>query len=72
MNRVKIRKIGIYCLLATFMANSILPTQLLAGSWSFYKIGKTTTVEELAKKIDHVQHRLDKYGTIVAKSPDVW
>ncbi|WP_278470912.1 hypothetical protein [Gimesia maris] len=72
MSRVKIRKIGIYCLLATFMANSILPTQLLAGSWSFYKIGKTTTVEELAKKIDHVQHRLDKYGTIVAKSPDVW
>lgn len=72
MSRVKIRRIGVYCLLATFMANSILPTQLLAGSWSFYKIGKTTTVEELAKKIDHVQHRLDKYGTIVAKSPDVW
>ncbi|WP_339688593.1 hypothetical protein [Gimesia maris] len=72
MSRVKFRKIGVYCLLATFMANSILPTQLLAGSWSFYKIGKTTTVEELAKKIDHVQHRLDKYGTIVAKSPDVW
>ncbi|QDV50043.1 hypothetical protein Enr17x_20790 [Gimesia fumaroli] len=72
MNRVRSRRIGVYCLLATFMANSIIPTQVLAGSWSFYKIGKSTTIGALAKKIDHVQHRLDKFGTIVAKSPDVW
>lgn len=31
-----------------------------------------TTVERLAEKIDQVEKVLDTYGTVVAKSPDVW
>lgn len=29
-------------------------------------------VEELAKNIDWLEHHIDKYGSIVAKQPDVW
>lgn len=72
MNRAKIRSVAIYCTLAAIMTNTIIPPQVFAGGWSFYKVSKPTTVEKLAKKIDHVQHRLDKFGTIVAKTPDVW
>ncbi len=31
-----------------------------------------TTVEKLAAKIDELQRNIDHYGTVVAKTPDVW
>ncbi|QDV17808.1 hypothetical protein Pan153_24630 [Gimesia panareensis] len=61
-----------YCLVVALAVNSIMPASISAGDWSIYKFGKTTTVDKLAKKIEHVQHRLDKYGTIATKAPDVW
>lgn len=30
------------------------------------------SIEELARQIDWLEHYIDKYGTIVAKHPDVW
>ena len=31
-----------------------------------------TTVEELARCIDHLEKQIEEYGSVVAKNPDVW
>ena len=36
------------------------------------KAGKDCSIEQLANQIDWLEHYVDKYGTIVAKHPDVW
>lgn len=36
------------------------------------KTGKDCSIEQLANQIDWLEHYIDKYGTIVAKHPDVW
>ncbi|WP_339909981.1 hypothetical protein [Symmachiella dynata] len=45
-----------------------LPTQ--AGGFNpFYK---PTSVEKLATEIDKLERHIDRYGSVVAKKPDVW
>ena len=34
--------------------------------------GKDASIEELARNIDWLEHEIDRWGTVVAKSPDVW
>lgn len=34
--------------------------------------GKDCSIEQLAEEIDWLEHHIDKYGSIVAKHPDVW
>ena len=46
--------------------------------WTSRDIGKRpttaqdSTIEELAKNIDWLENRINLFGTVVAKSPDVW
>ncbi len=72
MLREKSRTGAVYGLIATFLLNSTIPPEVYAGGWPFQSSGEMTTIDHLAKKIDHVQKQLDDFGTIVAKSPDVW
>jgi hypothetical protein len=61
------RRYTSYLCLAMMIWQS-LQVPSMAGSW-----GQTTTaVEVLAKKIDCIEKQLDGFGTVVAKSPDVW
>ncbi len=34
--------------------------------------GRDVCVEELARNIDWLEHQLNQFGTVVAKSPDIW
>ncbi len=34
--------------------------------------GKDDSIEHLAREIDWLEHHIDKYGSIVAKHPDIW
>lgn len=36
------------------------------------KFGPVSNVEKLAERIDKLQRHIDEFGTVVAKSPDVW
>lgn len=58
-------------LLTSTFATPMSTNQTQAGDWG-NPFSRTTTVEELAGKIDRLEKHLDKYGTIVAKAPDVW
>ncbi|MCA9260589.1 MAG: hypothetical protein KDA61_15360 [Planctomycetales bacterium] len=49
-----------------------------AGEFDWFRKGKepktfaNPNVEDLAKNLDWLENYIDKWGTIVAKSPDVW
>ncbi|MFG0333993.1 MAG: hypothetical protein ACF8TS_11575, partial [Maioricimonas sp. JB049] len=60
-----------WVVVATLTVQSLLPTGLCAEDWSF-GFAETTTVEELARRIDRLERHIEEYGTVVAKSPDVW
>jgi hypothetical protein len=49
---------------------SVSPPATKAGD--FPRVFKTTSVEKLARKIDDLQEDIDRNGTVVVKSPDVW
>jgi len=66
-----IRRATTWVVVATLTVQSLLPTGLLAEDWSF-GFTETTTVEELARRIDRLERHIEKHGTVVAKSPDVW
>ncbi|MEQ1829162.1 MAG: hypothetical protein ABL921_24580 [Pirellula sp.] len=34
--------------------------------------GQDTNIEKLANEIDWLEHHIDKYGSVVAKHPDIW
>ena len=36
------------------------------------KTGQDDCVEQLATEIDWLEHHIDRFGSIVAKQPDVW
>ncbi|MEZ6065005.1 MAG: hypothetical protein R3B90_04710 [Planctomycetaceae bacterium] len=61
-----------YLLTATLLATTVLPPQVAQAGWPFNRAAAMTTVQQLALQIDKLQKHLDQYGTIVAKSPDVW
>lgn len=53
----------------------IFPPAVFAGDGWLRLFGTAsgyTTVEELAKRLDHLEHHLDEYGSVVIKTPDVW
>lgn len=76
------------CVASCLILNFAVPLPLLAGHppIPFVKrvlhLGKRTgtppitgrdhAVEKLAKNIDWLEHELDRWGTVVAKTPDVW
>lgn len=53
------------------LVTSFWPQACEAG-WPFNGSSQATTVERLAHAIDRLEKHLDQYGTVVAKSPDVW
>ncbi len=55
------------------IASLVFPASMQAGDWPVLKKPrKASKVETLAKKLDDVQKHVDSYGSVVAKSPDVW
>ncbi|MBL8850732.1 MAG: hypothetical protein JNG89_13715, partial [Planctomycetaceae bacterium] len=67
------RRICVWATIAAVIAND-LPLQLVqAGDWPWdRRHGPETAVTELAEQIDELEQHIDRYGTIVAKAPDVW
>lgn len=66
----------IWATIIALVAND-LPLQLAsAGDWPFRgfrrRRGPETAVSQLAEQIDELERHIDTYGTVVAKSPDVW
>lgn len=55
-------------LLIAITLSTLTTPGLTADGWRF----RSTTVERLATSIDRLEKHLDQYGTVVAKSPDVW
>ena len=55
-------------------ASLVMSPMAFAGDgFGFVQWGpEPTVVEQLAKRIDHMERSLDEYGSIVIKSPDVW
>lgn len=52
---------------------STYPRETSAGPFSpFGRKTSTRTVEKLAKEIDELHEKINDYGTIVAKHPDIW
>ncbi|MBT5019704.1 MAG: hypothetical protein HON04_13285 [Planctomicrobium sp.] len=62
------RRHTVWCLITLTLINGIIPPNIFADGWSF----GTTTIEEVAKRIDRLQKQIDDHGVIVAKKPDVW
>jgi hypothetical protein len=50
--------------------NTLLPPAAVEAG-KFWPV-RETTVQRLARQIDLLERHLDQYGTVVAKSPDVW
>lgn len=56
------------CLL---IVTQVCPATLLAEGFRL-PWDKGTSIEQLARKIDKLEHHIDQHGSIVAKTPDVW
>jgi len=68
------RRLLIAATTVAVLAND-LPLQLLSAAdwpWKDRRRGPETAVTQLAEQIDELERHIDTYGTIVAKSPDVW
>ncbi|MBX3443322.1 MAG: hypothetical protein KF774_13030 [Planctomyces sp.] len=61
-------RVGMWAALSASVLNLISPMLCTAGN----PFAGTTTVERLAKQIDKLERHIDEYGTVVAKTPDVW
>ncbi|MCA9111012.1 MAG: hypothetical protein KDA52_13760, partial [Planctomycetaceae bacterium] len=70
MGRTKAHRVTAWVGITAVLINSLLPAAALqAADWGF---GSTTSIQRLAGQIDKLQRHIDKYGSIVAKDPDVW
>ena len=73
-------------LLLTFLLQTLCPTTVLADDFfgrfarlvkeGYHgtppKVCQDCAVEYLAENIDWLEHHIDRYGSIVAKQPDIW
>ncbi len=66
VRRGSLRAAGVYLSTAGVLLNGAIPA--IAG----FPFRKTTAVEQLARQIDCVERHIEEYGTVVAKTPDVW
>lgn len=68
------RRLLIAATVVAVVANDLPLRMLSAGDWPWkdHYEGPETAVTQLAEQIDELERHIDTYGTIVAKSPDVW
>lgn len=71
------------CVVLQSLAPSVAPADPIFGRLgrlvheaTYYGVEPTTcevgAIEELAENIDWLEHHIDKYGSVVAKQPDIW
>ncbi len=67
--RFSIQKVTTWVTLVALTGQLFITPAAIAGKRWYHT---STTVDELAKSIDKLQKHVDEYGTVVAKTPDVW
>ncbi len=64
------RTVGLLALAGAAVLPALPPTAAAAPPWPFAR--ERSAVERIADRIDDLEEDLEKYGSVVAKQPDVW